>query len=48
MEDRNQTGQQLPTIKKSYCPPELSLYGDVTQLTKGGGGGTTDGNMTMA
>ena len=34
------------SAKKAYCPPELSSYGAVTQITRGGGGTTGDGGST--
>jgi len=42
MENKNQLENQTGSSKKTYRSPELSLYGDVSQITRSGFGGTAD------
>ena len=42
--EKKSTSDRPP--KKTYRPPELSNYGDITQITRGGGGTTGDGGAT--
>jgi hypothetical protein len=43
MEKNKSLQHQTGAPRKPYCGPELSLYGDVTQITRSGSGSGTDG-----
>jgi len=40
--------ETLERPRKSYSPPRLVYYGDVTKLTRGGGGNGNDGGGAMS
>jgi len=42
------TREPLERPRKSYSQPRLEYYGDVTKLTRGGGGTTGDGGGAMS
>jgi len=46
MENKNQLKSQTGTSRKSYRSPELSSYGDVSQITRSGSGGSGDSGGT--
>jgi hypothetical protein len=43
MENQNLVVQDIQPMPKKYHPPKLVEYGSLTELTKAGGGGATDG-----
>jgi hypothetical protein len=47
--ERNETSAaQSRSTKKSYRAPQLTFYGDVTQVTRGNSGPRVDGGSGMS